>query len=262
MTESEDRRVSRRQSRLKRDPEDQCENLNQKCLKMDNPANDVNKNDTKTGRLPFIFKHSYSGEEKCTIMEGCKFITGEKGLLLRIEPLDKDELEKLETPEEKHAKEKLIARQCKSYAKAALAHYNRQEDRTRGTEERSSESATSELDQSQPEDVDFELVKVLNCKTSCDFGLWHHINFEAKPRNFKCSPKLFFAELYGNALCVTCCCMLKPKGSDASSLKGCYFCRSLIHHPASGFRAGTDSPLRFGKYGGIPVNRCTSSKPL
>ena len=111
---------------MKRELEDLCERLKQKYLKMNIPVN-VNNYDFSNGRFPLIYKNPYSGEEKCTIMEGCKFFTGENGLLLRIERLDKAELEKLETPEEKHAKEKLIAKQSKSYAKAALAHYNHQE---------------------------------------------------------------------------------------------------------------------------------------
>uniref|UniRef100_A0A2C9VVP7 Uncharacterized protein n=1 Tax=Manihot esculenta TaxID=3983 RepID=A0A2C9VVP7_MANES len=49
--------------------------------------------------------------------------------------------------------------------------------------------------------------------------------------------------------------MLKSKGSDASALKGCYFCGSYVRHPDSGFRAGGERGLRVGKYGGIPVDR-------
>ncbi|KAG8654467.1 hypothetical protein MANES_05G128400v8 [Manihot esculenta] len=186
MTEGGGSSVSRRQRRLKRDSEDQCQNLKQKCLKMDNPADDAQKNgtDTNNGLLP-----GTSGEEKCIMIEGYKYFFGEKGLLLRAEPMDKADLEKLENTEEKRALEKKMAREWKRIAKAAIAYHNHQER------------------------VNFKLVKVVECKTISDHGIWYHLNFEAKPRDFECSPKLFFAELYGNALRVTCCCMLKSKGS-------------------------------------------------
>ncbi|KAF2310801.1 hypothetical protein GH714_017377 [Hevea brasiliensis] len=129
MTESGGSSVSKRRSRskclrvkFKRDPEDQCENLKQKCLKMDNPADDAQKNDTNDGLLP-----GTCGEEKYIIIEGYKYFFGEKGLLLRTEPMDKADLEKLETHEEKRKWEKQMAREWKRIAKAALSYYNHQE---------------------------------------------------------------------------------------------------------------------------------------
>ncbi|KAG8654463.1 hypothetical protein MANES_05G128500v8 [Manihot esculenta] len=188
MTEGGGSSVSRRQRRLKRDSVDQCQNLKQKCLKMDNPADDAQKNgtDTNNGLLP-----GTSGEEKCIMIEGYKYFFGEKGLLLRAEPMDKADLEKLENPEEKRALEKKMAREWKRIAKAAIAYHNHQER------------------------LNFKLVKVVECKTISDHGIWYHLNFEAKLRDYECSPKLFFAELYGIALRLTCCCMLKSKGSGS-----------------------------------------------
>ncbi|KAG8654471.1 hypothetical protein MANES_05G128400v8 [Manihot esculenta] len=124
MTEGGGSSVSRRQRRLKRDSEDQCQNLKQKCLKMDNPADDAQKNgtDTNNGLLP-----GTSGEEKCIMIEGYKYFFGEKGLLLRAEPMDKADLEKLENTEEKRALEKKMAREWKRIAKAAIAYHNHQE---------------------------------------------------------------------------------------------------------------------------------------
>lgn len=77
----------------------------------------------------FAFSKCYStsGEEKCIMIEGYKYFFGEKGLLLRAEPMDKADLEKLENTEEKRALEKKMAREWKRIAKAAIAYHNHQE---------------------------------------------------------------------------------------------------------------------------------------